>query len=74
MTPNSYLRQYYLDSEAAKMTGAKIDPVARAMASPGILNDITVYSLVTDGKTLLEQIGDGIRSDETRYDTSSLEI
>lgn len=56
------------------MTGAKIDPVARAMASPGILNDITVYSLVTDGMTVLEQIGDGIRSDETRYDTSSLEI
>jgi hypothetical protein len=74
MTPNSYLRQYYLDSEAAKMTGANIDPVAKAMASPGILNDITVYSLVTDGMTVLEQIGDGIESDETRYEDSSLEI
>lgn len=74
ITPNSYLRQYYLDSEAAKMTGAKIDLVAKAMASPGILNDITVYSLVTDGMTVLEQIGDGIESDETRYEDSSLEI
>ena len=56
------------------MIGANIDPVAKAMASPGILNDITVYSLVTDGMTVLEQIGDGIESDETRYEDSSLEI
>lgn len=73
-TPDSYLRQYYLNSEAAKMAEVSIPLVAKAMASPGILNDITVYSIVTNGKTVLEQIGDGIESDETRYDVSSLNI
>jgi hypothetical protein len=73
-TPNSYLRQYYLDTEGAKMTEVSLPLVAKAMASPGILNDITVYSLVTDSVTVLEQIGDGIRSDETRYEDSSLDI
>lgn len=74
MTPNSYLRQYYLDEEASKVARVETVPVARAMASYGILNDITVYSLVTDGKTVLEQIGDGFISDADRYDLSPLDI
>jgi hypothetical protein len=73
-TADSYLRQHYLDSKAEKMGKVSLSPVAKAMASPDILNDITVYSIVTDGKTVLEQIGGGIRSDESHYDHSTLDI
>lgn len=74
LSSDSYLRQYYMDSEAAKIPEVSLPLVAKTMASPGILNDITVYSLVTDGQILLEQTGDGLPSDESHYEAFSLSI
>jgi hypothetical protein len=71
-TSNSRLRQYFLRAEGKELKEASIDAVSDIISDWGVLNEITAYSIVTDGNEVRELIGDGIPSDADRYEASVL--